>query len=96
MYHRYLATERLVKKKNIYIKKLTNQIIGIYFISCGITTGPKALNIVNFSTAIFTTFSFLPLLICTYAVMVDSEKKGNLHDVLQNNNDESYFLNKKR
>ena len=42
-----------------------------------------------------TTFSFLQLLMCTYAVMVDREKKGNLRDVLQNNNDESYFLNKK-
>ena len=43
-----------------------------------------------------TTFSFLSLLMCTYAVMVDREKRGNLRDVLQNNNDESYFLNKKR
>ena len=32
---------------------------------------------------------------CTYAVMVDREKRGNLRDVLQNNNVESYFLNKK-
>ena len=41
MYHRYLATERLVKK-NKYIKSLTNQIIENYFIRCGITTGPTA------------------------------------------------------
>ena len=41
MYHRYLANERLVYK-NKYIKNLTNQIIGIYFISCGITTRPTA------------------------------------------------------
>ena len=30
---------------NIYKKNLTNQIIGIYFISCGITTGPTAFGV---------------------------------------------------
>ena len=40
MYHWYLATERLVKKNKYILRKLINQIIGIYFISCGITTGP--------------------------------------------------------
>ena len=40
-------------------------------------------------------FSFLPLLMPSNAVMVDREKKGNLRDVMQNSNDESFFLQKK-
>ena len=46
LYHQYIATECFVKKyiyiKKIYIKK--NQITGVYFISCGMTTGPIVLS----------------------------------------------------
>ena len=42
-----------------------------------------------------TLFSFLPLLVSAYAVVVDKKTRGYLRPVLQIEKDESNFLNKK-